>query len=254
MPPALTDLLAHLDALLRPAAFADYGPNGLQVPGPGEVGHVVTGVSASVELFERAAELGADLVLVHHGLFWGGGPARPIDAALHARLKPLFAHDIALAAYHLPLDAHPQLGNNALLTTGLGATIDRSFAAHGGEPVGFVARFDPPIALGELVERIRRLTEREPLVFAAGPDPVTTLGIVSGGAADDVVGAIELGLDAFMTGEPAERVMAIAQEGGVTFIAAGHYATETLGIRALGEMLASRFGVRHTFVDIPNPI
>jgi len=254
MPSPLTDLLAHLDALLRPEAFADYGPNGLQVPGPDQVEHVVTGVSASVELFERAAALRADLVLVHHGLFWGGGPARPIDAALYARLKPLFAHDMALAAYHLPLDAHPQVGNNALLTTGLGATVDRPFAVHGGEPIGFVARFDPPIARAALVDRVRGLTEREPLVFPAGPDPVTTLGIVSGGAADDVAEAIELGLDAFLTGEPAERVMAIAREGGVTFLAAGHYATETFGIRALGELLAERFGVRHTFVDIPNPI
>ncbi len=230
MPPALTDLLAHLDALLRPEAFADYGPNGLQVPGPDQVEHVVTGVSASVELFERAAALRADLVLVHHGLFWGGGPARPIDAALYARLKPLFAHDMALAAYHLPLDAHPQVGNNALLTTGLGATVDRPFAVHGGEPIGFVARFDPPIARAALVDRVRGLTER------------------------DFAEAIELGLDAFLTGEPAERVMAIAREGGVTFLAAGHYATETFGIRALGELLAERFGVRHTFVDIPNPI
>ncbi|UGS38200.1 Nif3-like dinuclear metal center hexameric protein [Capillimicrobium parvum] len=250
----LADLLSHLDALLRPNTFADYGPNGLQVPGRDEIDHVVTGVSASVALFERAAELGAGLVLVHHGLFWGSGPARPIDAALKARLKPLFDHDIALAAYHLPLDAHPQVGNNALLATGLGGSVDRSFAAHGGEPVGFVARFDPPIGRDELVERIRTLTAREPLVFPAGPDPVTTLGIVSGGAADDVVEAIDLGLDAFLTGEPAERVMAIAQEGGVTFVAAGHYATETFGIRAVGELLAERFGVRHTFVDIPNPI
>jgi len=250
----LDDLLAHLDALLRPETFADYGPNGLQIPGPAEVEHVVTGVSASAELFARAGELGADLVLVHHGLFWGAGPARPIDPALKRRLKLLFDHDMALAAYHLPLDAHPQVGNNALLAAGLGATVERPFAAHGGEPVGFVARFDPPVARDELVERVRRLTAREPLVFPAGPDPVARLGIVSGGAADDVTEAIELRLDAFLTGEPAERVMSIAQEGGVTFIAAGHYATETFGIRAIGELLADRFGVRHTFVDIPNPI
>jgi dinuclear metal center YbgI/SA1388 family protein len=253
MPVALTDLLAHLDALLEPGRFSDYGPNGLQVPGAEEVAHVVTGVSAHVELFERAAELGADLVLVHHGLFWGTSPGA-IDRALHRRLKVLFDHDMALAAYHLPLDAHPAVGNNALLAAGLGAATTEPFAEHRGAAIGVAARFDPPLARDELVARVRALTDREPLVFPAGPDPVRSLGIVSGSAADDVEQAIAQGLDAFLTGEPAERVMAIAREGGVTFIAAGHYATETFGIRALGELLAERFGVRHTFVDVPNPV
>jgi dinuclear metal center YbgI/SA1388 family protein len=251
--PAVSDLLSYLDALLRPEAFQDYGPNGLQVPGKDEVAHVVTSVSASAELFERAAGLGADLVLVHHGLFWGG-PAGPIDRATKRRLQLLFDHDMALAAYHLPLDAHPEIGNNALIAAGLGAARTEPFAEHRGAPIGVIAHFDPAPARDELVVRVRDLTEREPLVFPAGPDPVRTLGIVSGGAADDIAEAIERGLDAFLTGEPAERVMAMAQEGGVTFLAAGHYATETFGIRALGELLAERFGVRHTFVDVPNPI
>jgi dinuclear metal center YbgI/SA1388 family protein len=249
---SLSDLLAHLDALLEPDRFADYGPNGLQVPGGEEIGHVVTGVSANLALIERAAELDADLVLVHHGLFWGGVPM--IDRALHRRLKPLFDRDMALAAYHLPLDAHPAVGNNALLAAGLGATATEPFAEHRGAPIGTIARFDPPVAREALVARVRDLTDREPLVFPAGPDPVRSRGIVSGSAADDVEEAIERGLDAFMTGEPAERVMAIAEEGRVTFLAAGHYATETFGVRALGEILAERFGVRHTFVDVPNPV
>lgn len=250
---SLRELLAHLDALLTPERFADYGPNGLQVPGREEVEHVVTGVSANVALFERAAELDADLVLVHHGLFWGPMD-RGIDQALHRRLKPLFDHGIALAAYHLPLDAHPAVGNNALIAAGLGAAATEPFAEHRGATIGTIARFDPPLGRDELIARVRELTDREPLVFPAGPDPVSSLGIVSGGAADDVEEAIERGLDAFMTGEPAERVMSIAQEGGVTFLAAGHYATETFGIRALGDLLAERFGLRHTFVDIPNPV
>ncbi|HEU4656711.1 MAG TPA: Nif3-like dinuclear metal center hexameric protein [Capillimicrobium sp.] len=250
---SLLQLIDHLDALLEPSRFADYGPNGLQVPGREEVEHVVTGVSANVALFERAAELGADLVLVHHGLFWGG-PAGPIDRALHRRLKVLFDHDMALAAYHLPLDAHPAVGNNALLAAGLGTASTEPFAEHRGAPIGVVARFDPPVGRDELVRRVAELTEREPLVFPFGPDPVAAMGIVSGSAADDVEEAIERGLDAFLTGEPAERVMSIAQEGGVTFVAAGHYATETFGVRALGELLAERFGVRHTFVDVPNPV
>ena len=250
---ATADLIAHLDALLDAPAFADYGPNGLQVPGPDEVAHVVTGVSASAELFERAAALDADLVLVHHGLFWGE-PAGPITPALKRRLKLLFDHDLALAAYHLPLDAHPEVGNNALLARLLGAARTRPFAEHRGRPIGLVAELDPAPSRDALVARVAEATAREPLVFPFGPDRVATIGIVTGSAADDVVEAIELGLDAFLTGEPAERVMAIAQEGGVTFLAAGHYATETSGIRALGDRLAERFGVRHTFVDVPNPV
>jgi dinuclear metal center YbgI/SA1388 family protein len=250
---ALREVLEHVDALLRPATFRDYGPNGLQVPGPDEIATLVTGVSASAELFQRAAELEADLVLVHHGLFWGG-PAGPIDRTMKRRLQLLFDHDMALAAYHLPLDAHPQLGNNALIADGLGAALTEPFAEHRGGAIGVIAHFDPAPSRDDLVDQVRALTGREPLVFAAGPDPVRTLGIVSGGAADDVQEAIERGLDAFLTGEPAERVMAIAQEAGVTFIAAGHYATETFGVRALGDLLADRFGLRHTFVDVPNPI
>ncbi|HEY8581894.1 MAG TPA: Nif3-like dinuclear metal center hexameric protein, partial [Capillimicrobium sp.] len=207
---SLTDVLAHLDALLQPERFRDYGPNGLQVPGPEEVGHVVTGVSASLALHRRAAELGADLVLVHHGLFWGAGPARAIDRALHRRLQPLFAHDMALAAYHLPLDAHPAVGNNALLAAGLGASVAGPLGEHGGEAIGVEARFTEPIARDELIARVRALTDREPLAFAFGPDPVRSIGIVSGSAADDVEEAIARGLDAFMTGEPAERAMAVA--------------------------------------------
>ncbi len=247
------DLVAHADALLDAPAFGDYGPNGLQVPGPDAVRHVVTGVSASAELFERAAAEQADLVLVHHGLFWGE-PAGPITPALKRRLKLLFDHEMALAAYHLPLDAHPEIGNNALIAKELHATATEPFAEHRGRAIGRIAHFDPPRPRDELIAQIATLTAREPLVFPAGPDRIGRLGIVSGGAADDVTEAIERGLDAFLTGEPAERIMSIAQEGRITFVAAGHYATETFGIRALGDLLAERFGVRHTFVDVPNPV
>jgi dinuclear metal center YbgI/SA1388 family protein len=251
--PQIRELIAYLDDFLESSAFQDYGPNGLQVPGADEIDHVVTGVSATAELFERAAALDADLVLCHHGLFWGE-PAGPITPALKRRLQLLFDHDLALAAYHLPLDAHPRLGNNALIATGLGAVGAEPFAVHRGRAIGVIADFDPPRPRDQLVADVAALTAREPLVFAAGPDPVRRMGIVSGSASDDIQEAIELGLDAFLTGEPAERIMAIAQEGGMTFLAAGHYATETFGIRALGELLAERFGVRHTFVDLPNPV
>jgi dinuclear metal center YbgI/SA1388 family protein len=243
----INDLIGHLDALLNPTAFDDYGPNGLQVPGNDAIGTIVTGVSASIELFERAAEHGADLVLVHHGLFWGA--IGPVDAQLKRRLKLLFDHDMALAAYHLPLDAHLEVGNNALLAAALGATEPEPFVG-----IGIRARL-PGIAPDELRARVQAATGgREPLAFLAGPDPVQTIGIVSGGAAKHLDDAIAAGLDAFVTGEPREPAMNDAREAGIHFLAAGHYATETFGVRALGERLAAEFGIRHVFADIPNPI
>ncbi|HEX2016388.1 MAG TPA: Nif3-like dinuclear metal center hexameric protein [Solirubrobacteraceae bacterium] len=248
------EIIAHLDRELRVDSFTDYGPNGLQVPGPETVGVVVTGVSASLELFEAAAQLGADLLVTHHGLLWDAAPRR-IDRAQLERLRTLLDHDMALAAYHLPLDAHPELGNNALLARGLGAKDHEPFAEHRGAPIGRIARFPGDgLTLGELVGRVAELTERAPLVFDCGPPRVRRLGIVSGGGSTHLHEAASLGLDAFLTGEPTEWVMATARESGVSFLAAGHYATETLGVRALGALLAERFGVEHHFVDVPNPI
>ena len=248
------DLISDLDGLLRPGDFDDYSPNGLQVPGPEEVRTVATGVTASVELFERAAADEADLVLVHHGLFWKGMPQH-VDQALYRRLRPLFLSDMALAAYHLPLDAHPEVGNNALIARGLGCETTEPFALHAGEPIGFVGRFGGEgVDAGELVERVRGLTGREPLHLAYGPARVRTIGIVSGGASGYLDDAIALGLDAFLTGEPAERVLAQSREAGIHFLAAGHYATETFGVRALGDRLSAKFGITHVFLDDPNPI
>ena len=250
----LDNIIDYLDDLLSPASFQDYGPNGLQVPGPRRVQTVVTAVSASAELFERAAALGADLVLVHHGIFWSGAPLA-LTAASKRRLQLLFDNDMALAAYHLPLDGHPEVGNNALLAEGLGCTSPEPFALHRGAPIGIAARFDGDgIAAAELVERAERLTGRAPLAFLAGPERVRTIGIVSGAGSDFLGDAVAAGLDAFLTGEPAERVMTHAQEEGIHFIAAGHYATETFGVRRLGELLARRFEILHEFVEIPNPI
>jgi dinuclear metal center YbgI/SA1388 family protein len=243
-----------MNALLEPQRFVDYCPNGLQVPGRAEVATVVTGVSAHAELFERAAAEGADLVLTHHGLFWEGAPLA-LDATAKRRLKLLLDADMSLAAYHLPLDGHPAIGNNALIAAGLGCDTWEPFAQHRGTPIGAAARFPGDgITISELVDRVRALTHREPLAFADGPEPVQTIGIVSGGGAGHLADAIAAGHHAFLTGEPAERVMAQAREGRITFVAAGHYATETFGVRALGDRLASRFGVRHVFIDVPNPI
>lgn len=251
---AIAEIIGYLSALLESETFSDYGPNGLQVPGRSDVHTVVTGVSASTQLFAQARANDADLVLVHHGLFWAG-PPRPLDRASKARLQALFDADMALAAYHLPLDAHLEHGNNALLAQELGALELVPFAQHRERAIGVRGRFgDDGIAAAELVDRVRRATHREPLAFLAGPDPIRTIGVVSGAGADHLDEAIAAGLDAFLTGEPAERVMTRAHEAEVHFLAAGHYATETFGVRRLGELLAERFGVRHVFVDVPNPI
>jgi dinuclear metal center YbgI/SA1388 family protein len=254
VPAAVRDILEELDGILQPARFEDYGPNGLQVPGAAEVATVATGVSAQLELFELAAAERAQLLIVHHGLFWGSGPG-PIDASLKRRLEVLFAGDIGLAAYHLPLDAHPEFGNNALLARALGAERLEPFALHHGEPIGFLAHLAADgIEASELFARVGEITAREPLVFEAGPAQVRSVAIVSGAGSDYLADAAAAGADALLTGEPAERVMAQSRESGLHFIAAGHYATETLGVRRLGEHLAERFGVRHVFLDVPNPV
>jgi dinuclear metal center YbgI/SA1388 family protein len=245
---ALEDLIRYLDDLLEPAAFEDMCPNGLQVPGTRPVERVVTGVTAQLELVERAVAAGAELVLVHHGLFWEFAPLG-LTPRLAARLRPLFANDIALAAYHLPLDAHPEVGNNALLADALGAAGHVAFAG-----IGRGAAFEEPLPAAELFERVAAATGREPLVFDAGPPAVRRVAIVSGGAASRLDQAIAEGYDAFITGEPKENVMADAREAGIHFVAAGHYATETFGVRRLGDLLAERFGVEHIWVDIPNPV
>jgi dinuclear metal center YbgI/SA1388 family protein len=253
--PALTaEIVAEIDVLLEPGRFDDYCVNGLQVPGAREVRTLVTGVSANAQLFERAARLNADLLLVHHGLFWGSGVSA-VDAVLKRRLQLLFDADIALAAYHLPLDAHPQLGNNALLAQALGAAERAPFALHGGEPIGTLATLPADgVSADELVARVRSATDREPLLFEHGPARVRRVAIVSGAGADYMGDAAAAGADALLTGEISERSPALARESGVHLIAAGHHATETLGVSRLGERLAQRFALAHMFVDVPNPI
>jgi len=254
VPAPTADIIAFLDELLEIERFADLGPNGLQVPGANEVTTVVTGVSAQRELFERALEEQAQLVLAHHGILWDFEPRR-IGPAQATRLRLLLANDVALAGYHLPLDAHPLHGNNAILAERLGAASHIRAFAFKGEPIGVIATFDGDgVPAAELFARIADATDREPLVFDAGPERIQTLGIVSGAAGSSLQEAIGLNLDAFLTGEPKEHVMAQARESGIHFVAAGHYATETFGIRRLGELVAERFGVRHAFVDIPNPV
>jgi dinuclear metal center YbgI/SA1388 family protein len=246
-------IVAHLDELLDAAAWDDHGPNGLQVIGCEEVDLVVTGVSAHLELFERAAALGAGMVLCHHGIFWRSTP-QAIGAQMRARLEALFGADMSLVAYHLPLDAHPEVGNNALICAALGLRRGEPFGEAAGRPVGFVGEADEPLELSELVARCAKAFGREPLVFEGGAHPVRRAGVVSGGGGSALADAAALGLDALITGEPEEPAMADARESDVHFVAGGHYATETFGVRRLGELVAERFGVRHEFVAIPNPV
>ncbi len=254
MPYSLTDVIAELNRLLEPHAFRDYCPNGLQVPGREEISKVVTGVSASAELFERAVVAEADLIVVHHGLFWGSTPTA-IDPPMKHRLKLLFDADISLAAYHLPLDAHPEVGNNALIARSLDAGDLQPFALHESRPIGFLAHFpDDGIPAEEFFARVAKLTARDPLVFDAGPPLVRTVAIVSGAGSNYLSDAVLARADAFITGEPSERVMTHAQESSIHFLAAGHYATETFGVNRLGEHLAELLHVEHEFIDVPNPI
>lgn len=253
MPIDRTTLVAYLDQYLDAARGRDYGPNGLQVEGRDEIRKVVTGVSACHELFVRAREAGADAVLVHHGLFWDGMP-RVVTGVQHRRLADLIRADINLLAYHLPLDRHAEVGNNVVACRDFGLVDLEPFGLHEGLPIGFQGRFPEPVPAAELAARCHRVYSQEPLAFLEGPDPVSTLGIISGGAQRDFYAAISGGLDAYITGEVSEWVMNVAREAKVHYLAAGHYATERLGIRALGEHLRERFGLEVEFIDVPNPV
>jgi dinuclear metal center YbgI/SA1388 family protein len=251
---ALDEILGFCDELLGAGSFDDYGPNGLQVPGTSEVTKVATGVSANLELLQAAVDSGAQLVLTHHGLLWGDELAA-LSVPMAARLRALLCADVSLAAYHLPLDAHPEIGNNALLRDALGLEPDdRPFGEAKGSAVGVIGRVSDPIDLGELRRRLTEATGREPLAFDSGPEQISTVGIVTGGGSFAIHEAGNLGLDALVTGEPSEPVMGEAREYGVHFLAGGHYATETFGIRRLGELVAERFSVEHEFIDVPNPV
>ena len=246
-------LVAYLDQLLDAGNGRDYGPNGLQVEGKETIRKIVTGVSACHELFVRAREAGADAVLVHHGIFWEGMP-RVLTGFQHRRVAELIRGDMNLIAYHLPLDRHPELGNNALAGRELGLADLELFGIHEGLPIGFKGRFPKPVPAAEMVARCRRVYAQEPFAFLEGPDPVRTLGIISGGAQKELYEAIDENLDAYITGEVSEWVMNVARETKIHYLAAGHYATERLGIRALGEHAAEKFGIEAEFIDVPNPV
>ena len=242
------EIVAYANELLDVGAYADYGPMGLQVVGAREVAKIACGVSASRELFERAAKAGAQMVLVHHGLFWERDP-REIGPLMRERLRALFDHDLSLVAYHLALDAHPEIGNNALLARELGVDPAERFTEWGyGGPL------DAPAAIDAFSERVRERLGRMPLVFAYGPETIERVAVLTGGGARYLAEAVSDGYDCFVTGEAAEPTKHAAKEAAIHFVAAGHYATETLGVRALAARLAEEFAVDWDFVDLPNPV
>ena len=242
------EILAYANELLELDAYPDYGPMGMQVEGADEVTRIGCAVSASRELFERAAAAGCELVIVHHGLIWDSDP-RTIDGAMRARLGLLLGANITLAAYHLALDAHPEIGNNVLLARELGIEPEERVAG-----LGFGGPLAEPLGVEEFARRVHERLAREPLVFPAGPDRVARAAVITGGAAKYVVDAAAAGYDLFLTGEAAEPTLHTARELGIHFVAAGHYATETLGVQALAARLAERFGLGWEFIDLPNPV
>jgi dinuclear metal center YbgI/SA1388 family protein len=244
-------ILTAFDNLLQPSRFKDYGPNGLQVEGRGEVRKIVSGVTASRALIEAAIAAQADAIFVHHGLFWRGQDGR-VTGWMKQRLALLLAHDVNLFAYHLPLDAHPELGNNAQLGRELGLTAQGRF---GEQELGFsgvagAQEFASAKALAEHVQaRLRR-----PVTLVPGDGrPVRRIGWCTGGAQGYFEEAIAAGCDAFLTGEISEPQAHYARETGVAFLACGHHATERYGAPAVAAHVAAQLGVTHEFIDIDNP-
>jgi dinuclear metal center YbgI/SA1388 family protein len=244
------ELVSYLDRLLEPTKFKDYCPNGLQVEGRGEVGRIVAGVTASQALLDAAVARGADAVLVHHGYFWRGDDGR-VTGIRRQRLGTLINHDINLLAYHLPLDAHPEFGNNAQLALGLGWLPEARF---GEQDIAWLGTLAEPADLATVSGNVARLLGREPLVIGEAGRPVRRIAWCSGGAQGYFEQAIALGVDAYVSGEISEQTMHLARESGVAYIAAGHHATERGGVQALAAHLSEKFGLDCEFVDIENPV
>lgn len=239
----------YLSETLSVGQFKDYGPNGLQVEGKPEVRRLVSGVTASLALIEAAVAAGADALLVHHGLFWRGQDGR-LTGWMRRRLAPLFAHDINLFAYHLPLDAHPQWGNNAGLGQRFGWSADRQF---GEQQLGFCAPLSAPHSLAALQAQLEAELGRGVTAVPGDGRLLRRVAWCTGGAQGYFEAAIAAGADVFVTGEISEPQAHLARETGVAFVAAGHHATERYGVQLLGAQLAERFDITHQFIDLPNP-
>lgn len=248
---ALSALVEEADRYLNAAAIADYCPNGLQVQGRAEVRRIVSGVTASQALLDAALEAQADLVLVHHGYFWKNEDPRVIGIK-QRRLKTLLINDISLLAYHLPLDVHPEVGNNVQLARRLGLIVEGPLEPGNPRSVGLVGSLPQALSAAEFAQRIEVALGRSPLVVE-GSRPIRRVAWCTGGAQGYIEQAVAAGVDAYVTGEVSEPTVHIARENDLSFFAAGHHATERYGVQALGDYLAQRFDIEHIFVDVPNP-
>ena len=249
----LKALLDYTNSLLSIDRFADYCPNGLQVEGRENVTRLVSGVTASMELIEAAIEAQADAIVVHHGYFWKGEDAC-VTGMKRARLQRLLGTDTSLLAYHLPLDAHPQLGNNAQLAERLGFQPRGCFGNDAGLSLAQYGTLSAPVTATALGGLIDERLGRAPLHVPGRSTSIQTVGWCTGAAQSYIDAAVEKGLDAFISGEISEQTVHVARECGIHYFAAGHHATERYGVRALGQHLAEHFAIDHRFIDIDNPV
>lgn len=247
------ELVRYCDGLLQSDRFRDYCPNGLQVEGRDRVARILTGVTACQALLDEALAWQADLVLVHHGYFWKGEPAA-VTGIKRRRLKTLLENDLNLLAYHLPLDAHPELGNNARLAKLLGIEVQGGLEPENPLSIGNIGVLSQSQSLARLSATIEKVLGRAPQTISAGERPIRRVAFCTGAADRMIEQAHALGADAFISGEISEPVVHFAREAGIHYIGAGHHATERYGVQALGEHLARRFGLEHRFVDIDNPV
>ena len=243
------ELEQYLSSLLNVSKFKDYAPNGLQVEGRQEIHKIVTGVTACQALLEAAVEQGADAILVHHGYFWRGD--NPVVRGMHQRrLATLLKNELNLFAYHLPLDAHPELGNNAQLAKRLGLTVESVLNEQG---VGNIGSLAEPMSLVDFGEKLEQILKRKPLLVSGGTHKIQRIAWCTGGAQGYIQDALAFGVDAYLSGEISEHTTHSARENNLHYIAAGHHATERYGVQALGEHLAAQFAVECRFVEIDNP-
>lgn len=242
----------YVNDLLKISHFKDYCPNGLQVQGKDAIKNLVTGVTASLALIEQAIEAQADAILVHHGWFWKNDDPRVVGQ-LHARLKRLMDHDMSLFAYHLPLDQHPQFGNNNKLAEVLGIKIEGQSEVNPMVWYGSLPSKSKMRQLSDLTALVEKKLNRTPLVIGAPTQNIKRIAWCTGGAQGYISDAVQLGADVYLTGEISEQTTHIARELGIAFISAGHHATERYGVQALGNHLSEVFGIKHLFIDIPNP-
>ncbi|WP_120997072.1 Nif3-like dinuclear metal center hexameric protein [Stutzerimonas urumqiensis] len=249
---ALDALVREADRYLDAQAFRDYCPNGLQVEGRPQVRRIVTGVTASQALLDAAVDAEADVVLVHHGYFWKNEDARVIGMK-QRRLKTLLNHDISLLAYHLPLDVHPEVGNNVQLARLLDLVIEGPLDPTERASVGLVGALETPLSPVDFHRRVHEALGREPLMIA-GDQPIRRIAWCTGAAQGYIDKALAAGVDAYLTGEVSEPTVHTARENGLSFFAAGHHATERYGVQALGDYLARHFAIEHLFIDCPNPV